>query len=124
MALICAALFCLVVIAALMSRPASAHEWYSNYRDPVWGVSCCGGHDCARVDASHVSISATGYRIVLTLEQAKAINPYATRPLDAEIPMERVQISEDGQYHICLMAAYHDDDRREGVFCFFAPPGT
>jgi hypothetical protein len=43
-------------------------------------------------------------------------------PLDALIPWDRVQESDDGNYHLCL-------PRMNGItqgdfFCFFAPPNS
>lgn len=103
---------------------ASAHSWYSERRDPVTKKGCCGGEDCAQlvIEPGVLTAEAGGYRVRLTLEQARRINPVRREPLDILVPWERVQDSEDGNYHLCI-------PRWEGVvlgdfYCFFAPPNT
>jgi hypothetical protein len=113
----------LLIGLAALTLEAGAHSWYSERQDPVWRNSCCGGTDCHEIDAKYIRVGNRGYRITLTVEQARQVNPFATKAIDADIEMERVQMSEDGQYHICLMAYWNPDDKRQGVFCFFAPPG-
>lgn len=100
---------------------AYSHEWYSKKRDPVTKGGCCGGSDCAKLVATPDVLQATdaGYRITLTLEQAKKINPYRRDPVDIVIPWDRIQLSEDGNYHLCL--PIWSNTVRDGFFCFFAP---
>lgn len=116
-ALITCALF------TLLPSPGQAHGWYSDRTDPIFKHSCCGGTDCGQLVISGDVLSAEerGYRIRLTLEQTRRINPYSVAPIDAVVIWDRIQPSEDGNYHICLMTT-HRDRLRGGIYCLFAPP--
>ncbi len=122
--LVVAALLCLAVIAFRIP-PVLAHDWYSAKRDPVYGWSCCGGHDCARWAIRKGSISAepTGLRVRLTLEETRAINPLAEYPIDALVVWPRIQPSEDGDWHLCVMSHARSPETG-GVYCLFQPPST
>lgn len=117
-------------IAALLggiavAADARAHEWYSRKTDPIYGYSCCGGFDCAMlvVKPGVLTAEPEGYRIRLTREETQKINPYSVAPIDALVPWSRVQMSEDGNYHICLMTFFRGAPRG-GIYCFFAPPDS
>jgi hypothetical protein len=102
---------------------ALAHDWYSSTADPVYQSSCCGGHDCAPVDPSWVSETREGYRLTMTADQARTVNPQAQSPVDAVIPWSRIQSppNADHLFYACI----YDRDRaapRHGVICFFATP--
>jgi hypothetical protein len=56
---------------------ARAHDWYSSTADPVFQSNCCGGHDCAPVDPAWVSEVSEGYRLTMTANQARTVNPAA-----------------------------------------------
>jgi hypothetical protein len=110
-------------IVALSTIPALAHSWYSQKQDPVYGNGCCGGYDCAElILAPHnYKVEEKGVRIILSLEEAKKINPQTHWPVDALVTWERVQPSEDGNWHACLFT--HDRTApRGGVICLFMPP--
>jgi len=111
------------VLVIISTMPALSHSWYSKKVDPVWGNSCCGGNDCAQliVTPTNVTAETDGYRIRLTHEQAKTINPYTTEGIDALVTWDRVQPSEDGNWHLCIMTSYRDA-ARGGIYCLFAPP--
>ena len=115
----------LLVIPLLLASAtfAEAHGWYSQKHDPVFGTSCCGGEDCARlqIDPGVLTAEPDGYRIRLTVEQARLINRYTMEPIDALVPWDRVQPSEDGNYHLCIMPRIRDA-LRGGIYCFFVPP--
>lgn len=113
------------ILIALGIKVARAHSWYSEKVDPVFKNACCGGTDCAKLDIVPGVLQAVpeGYRITLTLEQTRKINPWSMFPLDAVIAWERVQPSEDGNYHLCIAPTMRNDSK-QGVFCFFAPPST
>jgi hypothetical protein len=118
------ALGCALAIAAFASIPeASAHSWYSNKKDPIFKQSCCGGSDCGMlvINSRVLTAEADGYHIRLTLEETRKINPYSVAPIDAVVSWDRIQLSEDGNYHICLMTG-HRDNVRGGIYCLFAPP--
>lgn len=104
---------------------AHAHSWYSDRTDPVTGVPCCGGNDCAKlvIEPGVLTAEADGYRIRLTLEQSRRINPFSHAPVDALVIWDRVQESADGNYHICISPDFRTGPRG-GIFCFFAPPNT
>lgn len=108
--------------------PAFGHSWYSKKHDPVFNANnCCGGNDCGELPSSAIQWTPDGdLRVVLTLEQAKRINPFRTEPFDAVIPHERIQVSEDGKPHICLLSYDRkaEGDKRQGFFCIFLPPNT
>lgn len=114
----------LALFMVLLPMPALSHSWYSEKRDPVTQHGCCGGTDCAtlKVEPGVLTPENDGYRIRLTVEQARRINPARLEPLDAFIPRERIQPSENGNFHMCL-------PRFNGVtmgdfYCFFEPPST
>lgn len=114
-----------LIALVLLATPAMAHEWYSQRRDPVFSANtCCGGTDCAPLPAHAMQNTPDGLRVVLTLAEAKAINPARSEPFDALIPFDRIQVSEDGRPHICLMASDRAQfgDKRQGFFCIFLPP--
>lgn len=111
-----------LVLAPVWASLAQAHDWYSSRRDPVYNwTTCCGGHDCAPIPPHAIRDSPDGnLRVVLTLEEAKRINPCRDEPFDEIIPFERIQDSEDGQPHICLMC--RNSDARQGFYCAFLSP--
>ena len=105
--------------------PASAHSWYSHRTDPIFNsTSCCGGTDCAPLPEHTMQLTPDGLRVVLTLAEAKAINPNRVEAFDELIPFDRIQVSEDGRPHICLMSRNRAEsgDRRQGFYCIFLPP--
>jgi hypothetical protein len=110
--------------ALLLGMPqAHAHGWYAEKSDPVYGNPCYGGTDCGMLVIAREVLTAEpgGYRIRLTLEETRRINPYSAAPIDALVTWNRIQPSEDGNYHICLMS-FHRDNERGGIYCLFAPP--
>lgn len=112
-------------LSCLWSQTSSAHSWYSDRRDPIFNkTTCCGGTDCGPLPQHSMQITPEGLRVVLTLEEAKAINPARSQPFDELIPFDRIQVSEDGRAHICLMAFNRDvmGDGRQGFYCIFLPP--
>lgn len=114
----------LALFLVLLTSYAFAHSWYSEKRDPVTHHGCCGGTDCATllIEPGVLTPESDGYRIRLTVEQARRINPARLEPVDAFIPRARIQPSENGNFHLCL-------PRFNGVtmgdfYCFFEPPST
>lgn len=114
-----------LLVLAIWGIPtaALAHSWYSTKIDPVYRNSCCGGTDCNRltITPSNIRAEADGYRIVLSLDETRKINPYSVAPIDALVKWERVQPSEDGNWHICVMTSFRADERG-GIYCLFQPP--
>jgi len=113
-----------VIMAAMaVAGPAQAHSWYQNKTDPVYLQSCCGILDCAAwaIQPNELTAEEHGYRVRLSLERTKLINPLSQSPIDALVIWERVQPSEDGNWHLCLMSSFRDD-ARGGIYCLFMPP--
>lgn len=103
---------------------AHSHSWYSGQRDPVTNGNCCGGSDCAilKLEPGVLTPDGDGYIIRLTLEQARKINPARKTPFEALIKRERIQPSEDGNWHICIPT--DSGLVRDDFFCFFEPPNA
>lgn len=116
---------CILVGIAAHSRFAFAHSWYSEKKDPVTHISCCGGHDCAawRIQPGEYTLEADGVRVRLSEERTRTINPYSVLPIDALVIWDRVQPSEDGNYHLCISPTVRNNERG-GIYCLFAPPST
>ncbi|MBK1870582.1 hypothetical protein [Taklimakanibacter albus] len=118
----------LAVIVAAWIFPATprfvlAHDWYGYTADPVYQSNCCGGHDCAPVDPAWVSEVREGYRLTMTVDQARTVNPDAQAPVDAVVPWKRIQSPPEAEHP--FYACIYDMDRtapRYGVICFFATP--
>jgi hypothetical protein len=100
---------------------------YSDKKTPTGGL-CCGGTDCAPllIEPGVLSAEEDGYRVTLTLEQARKINPYVTRGTSFVVPWDQVQPSWDTRFHLCIP----NEPRGEAYapprmfYCFFAPPNT
>ncbi|MBT1154335.1 hypothetical protein J1C56_01885 [Aminobacter anthyllidis] len=92
---------------------AYAHEAASGWDYPL---SCCfgtaSGGDCQAISSKTVTPIAGGYRITLVPGDHNQV----TKPHVFEVPADKVRISEDTSYHICL---WPTEDK---VQCFFAPP--
>ncbi len=111
------------LVLLVIAVPAYAHSWYSERRDPIYNqTSCCGGTDCAPLPPHAIQITPEGLRVTLTVEEARVINPVRRYGFDRLITFDRIQVSEDGQAHICLMAHDLEGDPREGYYCVFLPP--
>ena len=110
-------------LATVFAAKAFAHSWYSEKVDPVYKQSCCGGSDCAawKIEPGELTAEATGYRVRLSLEKSKTINPYSMEPIDALVIWDRVHPSEDGNWHLCIMTKMRANERG-GIYCLFAPP--
>ncbi len=112
---------------AAMASDARPHDWYSSKRDPIYNSStCCGGSDCGPIPEHAMTMTPNGLRVRLTLAEAQIINKFRLEPFDEIIPFERIQTSEDGKPHICLMRMNFapSGDKRQGFFCVFLPPNT
>jgi hypothetical protein len=100
---------------ALLTLPAAAHDWYSDRKDPVTATKCCGGKECHRLDPDDVTALPGGNFLIYRGQH--------------RIPRDRVQVSEDDDYHICevVYEMSGPDHRRASQrywICFFAPSGT
>jgi hypothetical protein len=113
----------LVIALAAIPSTALAHSWYKDKIDPVYGNSCCGINDCAPwiIQPGELTAEENGFRVRLSLERTKQFNPQSQAPIDALVTWDRVQLSEDGNWHLCLMAVYREG-ARGGIFCLFQPP--
>jgi hypothetical protein len=77
-------------LSALVAQksPTYSHDWYSGIRNPVTGVSCCGGQDCEPIDIGRVHETHDQFIIDGTWHFNK----------DEALP------SQDGGYHACIWA--------------------
>jgi hypothetical protein len=125
------ALFFIIVLmawAVVYAKLARAHDWYVGQRDPVTKGGCCTTSatakygDCAelRVEPGVLEPIPEGYRVRLTVEQARKINPLRNLPVDTIVPESRIQDSEDGNFHMCI-PAYPSPNMQADFFCFFRP---
>jgi hypothetical protein len=113
--------------AFFMPTAALAHDWYVGKTDPVTGGSCCTTSsvattgDCGvlKIQKGMLEAEDLGYRLRLTADQASQINPLRHAPVDTLIPWDRIQLSGDGNYHVCL--PQHPYVLRSDFYCFFAP---
>lgn len=92
----------LALIAALMSAPALAHDWYD--------AMCCSSRDCAPIPDPEWT--PDGWRVRLMPGQ----HPMVTEQLDAIVPFDAVRPSQDGGYHACVVPY-----QRDRVRCLYVP---
>ena len=111
--------------AFLLAAPASAHEWFTGYRDPIFKWECCGGHDCGVIPLPQKSVTAVrnGYHVRLTTEQARDLNPGTDLPIDGVVTWDRVIESPTGEYATCPFRVRRDEETA-GLRCLFVPPNT
>ena len=115
-----------IISLSILSGVANAHSWYSEKRDPVYHNSCCGGHDCAMwtILPGELTPDTTGVRVRLSVARTQQINPYSQVPIDTLVLWDRIQPSEDGNWHICIAGYKFRDEPFRGVYCLFAPPNS
>lgn len=109
-------------LATVFAAKAWSHDIYLGKRDPVTKQICCSTSanesygDCGvlRVTKTNLRAEADGYYVDLTLDDARKINPMVQTEVHIFVPFERVQASEDGNYHICF-------GRFGQLYCFMAP---
>lgn len=92
-------------LGALADR-ALAHDWYTGRTNPVTGLGCCGGVDCAPLGPDDVRRTSSGWSF---------------RWRDGrwyEIAGREVQAAPDGYWHGCKWGA-----AAEPRLCLFAPLG-
>jgi hypothetical protein len=115
----------IAVLAVLVATTTAAfsHSWYQYHTDPVFHHSCCGGQDCAMwaIQPGELSAEDAGYRVRLSLERTRYINPNSIAPIDALVIWDRVQPSEDGNWHLCIANSWRGEGTY-GIYCLFAPP--
>ena len=117
-----------LTLLVLTTSAASAHDWYVGKNDPITGGSCCttaaqdGYGDCNKLTITPGVLEPVpeGYRIRLTVEQARVLNPLRNHPVDTIVPEERIQESGDGNFHMCI-PAYPVPQMAADFFCFFRP---
>lgn len=68
-----------------------------------------------------ISAETAGLRVRLSVERSRFINPRSVAPIDALVLWDRVQPSEDGNWHLCISESYRDG-LNKGIYCLFAPP--
>ena len=92
------------IVSLILNGPARAHSWYSQY--------CCSGQDCVRIPESSVKITKNGYEIRLT----PAEHPSLNTPFNYTVPAAKAQMSEDNEYHACIIPSDPDTLR-----CLYVP---
>lgn len=107
-------------VSVILSSSALAHGPSVGKTDPAFNNNCCGGHDCAIVPTDWVREVQSGFHLVMTLDQAKTVNPSAVLPVSALVPYIRVQPSWDGDYRACIFPKDRSNPRG-GVICFWVP---
>ena len=115
----------ILLAMTLMATPTLADGWYTGTSDPITHGSCCGGGDCNvfAIKPGNLLATAEGYHVVLTLEETQNINKASKAPIDAIVVWERVQPSQDGNWHLCVKP-YDRQPPTKGIYCLFAPPNT
>ena len=87
-----------LIAATTAARAHGEFQWIQD-RDKRTGDSCCGEHDCFKVQVSYVD---GAYRFKLD-------------EIDFSVPYSQAKVSEDSQYWACRPVP--------GMLrCFFAPP--
>ena len=121
--MILGAAMCLAVIIMLLPVPAQAHEWYQTKRDPVFKNPCCGDYDCSELPVEFIQAVPGGWLIVMTAEQSRLINPTSSSGINAFVPFDRIQASEDDKPHLCIYDVMRSGPQK-GVICAFVSLGT
>jgi hypothetical protein len=100
---------------------AESHEAPSGWSYPTW---CCNKRDCAQIPARAVKAGRFGYEVVLlpgdhpmVPEGLAFIVPYTA----TEGARAQLRVSQDGDYHACILPARGIRSEPEPR-CFFAPP--
>ena len=92
-----------LILAAIVSSPASAHEAPTGWNYPL---ACCSNRDCKQTADETVKETASGYLLTTTGE----VVTYGNR---------RIKNSPDGLFHVCQQAGDFDKGR---ILCLFVPP--
>lgn len=87
--------------------PGHAHSWYTGMQDPISGLSCCGGNDCAEIGDDEVTPVPNGYQV--HVRQFMNVGP-----IEGFVPNEQARpAKEGGSYHLCVVQG--------AIRCFFFP---
>jgi hypothetical protein len=97
--------FILTAMCIAAVTAANAHDWYEDKIDPQTKFKCCGGSNCHAIPRSSVRSRIDG--------------GYTYLPHNFTIPRDRVQESQDDQYHICEDTYVVTNQLY--LRCFFAP---
>lgn len=74
------------------------------------------------IKPGEIEATELGYRVRLSIARSQQINPYSYAPIDAIVIWDRVQPSEDGNWHLCVAAGSMRSLPFMGIYCLFAPP--
>jgi hypothetical protein len=77
---------------------------------------CCSEADCARIDASAVRETPTGYVVTIMPGRHPMWATERRRSVVLDIPYQKTRLSPDGFFHLCM------NDTGE-LLCFFSPGG-
>ncbi len=109
----------------LFHAVAWPHDWYTNTKNDVTGVRCCGGTDCFEIPAQWISEDSDNYIVTLPnpvpLVAGLAGSYYKpgayTIPKDQAQPTQGASMPDDGKEH----SGYHACIWGGKLRCFFYP---
>lgn len=108
----------LAAISLAMMLAAGATETRSHPAPSGWEYpfECCSGADCAQIDASAVQENKPGFIVTIAPGRHPMWPTERRKPLVLEVPYQKVRLSPDGLWHLCI------NDAGE-LLCFFSPGG-
>lgn len=100
------------LILMLLASPVMGHSFY----DP----ECCSDKDCAPVDQSFFQPKAEGWLVTIP----EGGHPYAGSGVQAFYMYDdpRIRISEDGDFHACIIPALPESSSTPYLACIYIPP--
>lgn len=114
-----------IILLMALATPASAHDVFTDLQTPHGGLCCTGpsqpGRDCERVPAKWVpqvirEVPGRGWRITLTVAQAKFFNKTSIFPIDQVVPYNEVIGGLASGWGLCVL--------HEQVRCLVGPSNT
>lgn len=101
----------LLLLAVLLSAPASAHDWYTDLVSPT-GQSCCNGQDC---EPAKIRQNAT-----TGLEEVEVGGVWVPIDVAKVLPVP----SPDGNAHVCWWRSWVGGQLFPLIRCIVLPPST
>jgi hypothetical protein len=87
----------LAVLGVMPVRAVDAHDWYSNLRQPITGLPCCGGYDCRPLLPQQIRYTKGGGMQFFLDDKWRDVDPAVV----LEVP------SPDSRVHACWNATDH-----------------
>jgi len=107
------ALITIVILLAAAAPQARAHQAPSGWDYPF---ECCSEADCARIDASEVRETPSGFVVTIRPGRHPMWVTERRQTVVLEVPYQKARLSPDGFFHLCM------NDAGE-LLCFFSPGG-